>query len=67
MFAFVKSVMKILFPKLAPLFKIEKLKYIRMNRTAIYRRENILVCKLKEAYSGNEIESNLRLFGKSRI
>ena len=38
--------MKIPFPKLAPLVKREKPKYIRMNRTGIYRPENILACKL---------------------
>ena len=38
--------MKIPFPKLAPLVKREKPKYSCMNRTVIYRPENISVCKL---------------------
>ena len=38
--------MKILFPELAPLVKREKPTYGLLNRSIIYRPENICVCKL---------------------
>ena len=42
-YTFLKSVMKI---KLAALIKREKPKYSPINKTVIYRPENVLACKL---------------------